>query len=257
MPLTGYSRSPLLIKGAFIHYAEPMLDPEPKLIVFQYNPETMTRTINPWKPRERVVYGSEEEAKKGGVKLLNELSQPFNPDEAISLTLELDAADALEEPLTHPVAITAGIADRLYALEMLCYPPSPDQVSGVLNVPENDSVRREDASSTQGTAAVIPRLEVPIVLFSWGPARIVPVRVTTFSVEEQQYSASLFPVRAKVSMGLTVLNEDHLVNIAGESSRTKVVELAIACYRFTQGQKKSLAEQEPPRTFEPVGRLPI
>ena len=94
-------------------------------------------------------------------------------------------------------------------------------ISGVLNVPEGASVRREDASSTQGTADVIPRLEVPIVLFSWGPGRIVPVRVTTFSVEEQQYSVALFPVRAKVTMGLTVLNEDHLVNIAGESSRTK------------------------------------
>ena len=104
-----------------------MLDPEPKLIIFQYNPETMTRTINPWKPHERVVYGSEEEAKKGGVKLLNELSQPFNPDETFSLTLELDAADALEEPQTHPVAIAAGIADRLDALEMLCYPPSSDR----------------------------------------------------------------------------------------------------------------------------------
>jgi hypothetical protein len=83
------------------------------------------------------------------------------------------------------------------------------------------------------------------------------VRVTTFSVEEQQYSASLFPVRAKVSMGLTVLNEQHLDNLTGESSRTKVVELAKACYRFTQGQKKSLAEQQPSLTFEATGRLPI
>ncbi|HEY3025638.1 MAG TPA: hypothetical protein VGJ55_05775 [Pyrinomonadaceae bacterium] len=257
MPLTGYSRSPLLVKGAFIHYAEPMLDPDPKLIIFQYNPEMMTRTINPWKPQERVVYEKKDGTDKPGVKPLNELTQPFDPDETFSLTLELDAADALEEPLTHLVAITAGIADRLYALEMLCYPPASDQVSGVLNVPENASVRREDASTSPGNTDAIPRREVPIVLFSWGPARIVPVRITTFSVEEQQYSASLYPVRAKVSIGLTVLNEEHLNNIAGESSRTKVVELAKACYRFTQGQKQSLAEQQPPRTFEPIGRLPI
>ena len=257
MGLFGYSRSPLLTKGAFIHYAAPMLDPEPTLIIFQYNPETMTRTINPWKPQERVVYEKKEDATKEGVKPVNELTQPFDPDETFSLTLELDAADALEEPFTHQVAVTAGVADRLYALEMLCYPPPPDEVSGVLNAPVNNSVRRDEDQPAQENADVIPRREVPIVLFSWGPARIVPVRITTFSVEEQQYSPSLYPMRAKVSIGLTVLNEDHLNNLAGESSRSKVVELAKACYRFTQGQKKSLAEQQPPRTFEPIGRLPI
>jgi hypothetical protein len=262
MAETGYSRSPKLIKGALIQFSAPMLIPIPNIIVFQYNPETMTRTLSPWKPHERAVYATQKEAEEAvkagaGVKLLNELAQPFNPDEAFSLTLELDATDALEEPDTHPVARIAGVADRISAMEMLCYPPSPDSVGGLLNVPVGVSVGAAASTLTLGNADVIPRLEVPIVLFFWGPGRIVPVRVTTFSVEEQQYSTWLYPVRAKVSIGLTVLNEEHLVNVAGESSTAGIVDLAKACYKFTQGQKKVLAAANLVNTFESIGLLPI
>ena len=238
---TGYSRSPKFLKGALIHFSAPMLVPVPNIIVFQFNPETMTRTLVPWKPREQVVYGSAEEAKKAGEKLLNELAQPFDPDETFSLGLELDASDALETPLLNPIAVIAGIADRIAALEMLCYPPGPGAQSGVLNVPVNVTVANDTASLDLKNSDSVPRLEVPIVLFFWGPGRIVPVRVTSFSIEEQQYSVLLYPVRAKVSIGLTVLNEQHLLNVAGEQRNSQTVALAKACYKITQGQKRALA----------------
>jgi hypothetical protein len=252
---TGYSRSPKLLKGALIQFSAPMLIPIPNIIVFQYNPETMTRTLSPWKPREQVVYGSEEEAKKAGEKLLNELAQPYDPDETFSLTLELDAADALEEPNTHPVAVVAGVADRISAMEMLCYPPGPGAIGGLLNVSVNVSL---SGGITTGTADAVPRLEVPIVLFFWGPGRIVPVRLTTFTVEEQQYSPLLYPIRAKVSIGLTVLNENHLLNAAGEKGKSAIVTLAKACYKFTQAQKEALAMANLANSVESIiGMLPI
>src|SRR5687767_9903152 len=108
---TGYSRSPKLLKGALIQFSAPMLIPIPNIIIFQYNPETMTRTLVPWKPREKVVYDSEEAAGKAGAEFLNQLSQPFNPDETFGLAVELDATDALEHPGSHPVAVIAGVAD--------------------------------------------------------------------------------------------------------------------------------------------------
>ena len=61
---------------------------------------------------------------------------------------------------------------------------------------------------------------MPIVLFFWGPGRIVPVRVTSFSVEEQQYSPLLYPIRAKVNIGLKVLDQHHLVNVAGDPGKS-------------------------------------
>jgi len=254
----GYSRSPKLLKGALIQFSAPMLIPIPNIIVFQYNPATMTRQLTAWKPREKVVYSSKEEAIKAGEKLLNELAQPYDPDETFSLTLELDATDALEEPSTHPVAVVAGVADRISAMEMLCYPPGPGALGGLLNVSVNVSIGAGGISASVGTADAVPRLEVPIVLFFWGPGRIVPVRITSFSIEEQQYSPLLYPIRAKVSIGLTVLNENHLLNVAGETGKSAIVSIAKACYKFTQAQKEALATANLANSVESIiGMLPI
>src|SRR5688572_11538936 len=228
----GFTRSPKLLKGALIQFSAPMLIPIPNIIVFQYNPETMTRTLEPWSPLERQrTY--DERGRSTATALTdeqtNQLRQPFDPSETFSLTLELDATDALEEPGSHPVATIAGVADRISAMEMLCYPPGPGALGGLLNVSVNVSLSN---GISFGTAAdVVPRRDVPIV----------PVRITTFSVEEQQYSPLLYPVRAKVNIGLKVLDANHLENIAGDTSQTAIVEIAKACYTFTQAQKEALA----------------
>jgi hypothetical protein len=259
MAQTGYSRSPLLLKGALIQFSAPMLIPIPNIIIFQYNPETMTRTLVPWKPREKVVYESKEAAEKAGAEFMNQLAQPFDPDETFSLAVELDATDALEHPDLHPVARIAGVADRIAAMEMLCYPPGPGAIGGLLNVSVNVSIGAGGISASVGEASdVVPRLQVPIVLFFWGPGRIVPVRITSFSVEEQQYSPLLYPMRAKVTLGLTVLNETHLVNVAGDTSNSTVVKIAKACYKFTQAQKEALATANLANSVESIiGMLPI
>jgi hypothetical protein len=258
----GYSRSPKLLKGALVQFSAPMLIPIPNIIVFQYNPETMTRTLTPWAPAQQQISYDEEgnvqENKLSG-ELQNQLSQPFDPQETFSLTLELDAADALEEPGSHPIAVIAGVADRISAMELLCYPPGPGAIGGLLNVSVNVSIGAGGISASIGSAAdVVPRRNVPIVLFFWGPGRIVPVRITSFSVEEQQYSPLLYPIRAKVSIGLKVLDENHLLNVAGETSQSAIVEIAKACYKFTQAQKEALAMANLANSVESIiGMLPI
>jgi len=242
MPV-GYSQTPTLLRGALIQFSAPMLVPIPNIIVFQYNPETMTRTLTPWSPSEA---GHDYSAgSSGGLSLsaeqINQLAQPYDPQESFSLVLELDATDDLETPELHPIAVVAGIADRIAALEMLCYPPDPDSSLGSATA----SVAVSAAGSALGgssTADTLNNLAVPIVLFFWGPGRIVPVRVKSLSVEEQQYSPTLFPVRAKVTIQLTVLDEKQLVNVAGlKGPNSAAVEIAKACYNFTKAQKKALA----------------
>lgn len=264
MAETGYSRSPKLLKGALIQFSAPMLIPIPNIIIFQYNPESMTRTLTPWKPVERTVTYDEQGAAQTAAltaEQRNQLSQPFDPEETFTLTLELDAADALEHPSTHPVATIAGVADRISAMEMLCYPPGAGALGGLLNVSVNVSIGSGglSASASAGAAVdVVARREVPIVLFFWGPGRIVPVRITTFSVEEQQYSPLLYPIRAKVSIGLRVLDENDLVNVEGETSSAAIVEIAKACYKFTQVQKELLATANLANSVESIiGMLPI
>lgn len=258
----GYTRSPKLLKGALIQFSAPMLIPIPNIIIFQYNPETMTRTLTPWSPAQhQVTYnddGSIKEDKLSGEQL-NQLSQPFDPQETFGLTLELDAADALEEPGSHPIAVIAGVADRISAMEMLCYPPGAGALGGLLNVSVSVSIGAGGISASAGAAAdVLPRRDVPIVLFFWGPGRIVPVRITTFSVEEQQYSPLLYPIRAKVTIGLKVLDANHLVNVEGDTSKDAIVEIAKACYTFTQAQKEALAMANLANSVESIiGMLPI
>lgn len=259
---TGYSRSPKLLKGALVQFSAPMLIPIPNIIIFQYNPETMTRTLTPWSPAERQrTYnddGTVSEDTLSGEQL-NQLSQPFDPQENFTLALELDAADALEEPDSHPIATIAGVADRISAMELLCYPPGSGAIGGLLNVSVNVSIGSGGISASVGSAAdVVPRRDVPIVLFFWGPGRIVPVRITGFSVEEQQYSPLLYPLRAKVSIGLRVLDENHLLNVRGDTSQTAIVEIAKACYKFTQAQKEALATANLANSVESIiGMLPI
>lgn len=258
----GFTRSPKLLKGALIQFSAPMLIPIPNIIVFQYNPETMTRTLEPWSPLERQrTYDTQGRSTATALtdEQTNQLRQPFDPSESFSLSLELDAADALEEPGSHPIATIAGVADRISAMEMLCYPPGQGAIGGLLNVSVNVSVGAGGISASVGTGRdVVPRRDVPIVLFFWGPGRIVPVRITTFSVEEQQYSPLLYPIRARVTIGLKVLDENHLLNVAGDTSQTAIVEIAKACYKFTQAQKEALATANLANSVESIiGMLPI
>jgi len=60
-----------------------------------------------------------------------------------------------------------------------------------------------------GTIEVIPPM-APLTLFIWGPKRVLPVRLTNFSITEDAYDVNLNPIRAKVSLGLSVLNYNDL-----------------------------------------------
>lgn len=231
----GFTRSPKLLKGALVELSEPFLGPVPNIIVFQYNPETMTRTLTPWSAGSTKAgsAGKEEESR----------SQPFDPGEKFSLNLLLDAADALEEPEKHPVAVISGVADRVSALEMLLYPAK-------------ESFLGEFFGSLAGTVDVVPRGTVPVVLFVWGPGRIVPVRLTSFSVDEQLYSPTLYPIRAKVTVGLQVLTSFSFHKVARPLSASE--EMAVKAYEFTRKQKEVLARANLANSVESIlGLLPF
>ena len=224
----GYTQSPMLFKGAIIQFSAPLLVPVPNIIIFQYNPESITRTITPWSSA-RSAEATGAACATESSKAQNPLAQPCDPKETLSLGLELDAADALEDPDNNQVAVIAGVADRIAALEMLMYPPGTTGLGSLINA----------ISTSLGGGApidVVPRTTVPVVLFYWGPGMIVPVRIESFAVEEQAYSPTLFPIRAKVTLGLKILDADSF----GDDKRA-VVKIAKACYLYTRAQKETLA----------------
>lgn len=176
--MTGFTRSPRLIKGALVG-VDPM-NPLASVVVFQYNPDTMTRKLDP-----RVAGGGE----RGEAFRLTGA-----PKETISLSIEIDATDGLEEG--NPLAIATGISPSLAALEMMLYPKSYQVIKNM-------------AESAVGMVEILPATG-PMILFVWGPTRVLPVRLTSLSIAEEAYDNLLNPIRAKVEIGLTVLSYNDL-----------------------------------------------
>jgi hypothetical protein len=116
--------------------------------------------------------------------------------EALKVDVELDAADYLEFPSQYPLATQFGLQPQLAQLEMLVNPSVETLLS-------------DDQMASAGTLEIIP-LEQPLTLFVWSTQRVMPVRLTEFSIAEEAFDPNLNPIRAKVSLGMRVLNVDDL-----------------------------------------------
>lgn len=182
--MTTFPNSPRLIKGGLV-VLDAASGAVKRTIALQYNPDTLTRSYQ--------VQGAGGEG--GG-----ERAQPFRLKgpaiESIKLEAEIDATDSLEHPEQNANAVAFGIAPQLAALEGLVNPTTTELLA--LN-----------ALSQSGTLEILPP-EAPLVLFIWSKSRVVPVRVTEFSITEEAFDVALNPMRAKVSLGLRVMTTDDL-----------------------------------------------
>jgi hypothetical protein len=120
------------------------------------------------------------------------------PIETIKLDAEIDATDQLERPNegSNSVAVENGIAPYLAVLETIVYPTSA-------HLQDNNS------QAQMGTLEVIP-LQSPLTIFVWSKNRVMPVRITDFSITEEAFDITLNPIRAKVSLSLRVLSINDL-----------------------------------------------
>jgi len=211
---TGLSRSPKLARGALVQIVDSIVGVEPSIIPFQYNPAVLSVSIAPFDPAE---------VEQSGRGQIAPTSQPFEPKRTISAEIELDATDQLEDE--EPVAVAVGIGDRLAALEQLLI-PSEGLVSELIST----------IGILTGDPPPPKRSSVPIALLILGPSRVLPVRVTSYSVEESLFLPTLSPMMAKVSLAFEVLTPDVFRCDSGPS-----VELARATYNFYKVQQSSLA----------------
>lgn len=247
----GYSRSPKLLKGALVEFSERFIGPIPNIIIFQYNPESLSRSLEVWQPPAQQEEGSGEESAPSA-----STAQPSDPPESFTLELIVDATDDLETG--DPVAVITGVADRIAAMEMLLYPQEGSLLGDLLgSISGSLSVGAGGVSaggSSSAAAEAVPRGSVPIVLFVWGPGRIVPVRLTSFSVDEQTFSPILYPIRARVSIGLKILTPDNLSGHPDGLAK----EIAIGAFKFTRTQKQVLAAANLANSVESIlGMLPF
>ena len=174
--MSTFPGSPRLIKGAII--GADKFNPLASIIVFQYNPDTMTRRL------EARTSGGDSADRSEALRLTGP------PKETITISIEVDATDQLET--ANPLAVASGINPTLAALEMLLYPKSI-------------FVLKNFALTETGMLEIIP-VEAPLTLFVWGPTRVLPVRITSFSITEEAFDTLLNPTRAKVDLTLQVLS---------------------------------------------------
>jgi len=178
--MSSFPGSPRLIKAG-IALLDPGSGAVQRLIALQYNPDTLTRTLAPKSPGE-TADRSEALRLKGP------------PVETIKLEAEIDAADLVE--VGDANALESGIASHLAALETIVYPTSAQ-------------LQDTDAKARSGTLEIAPII-TSLALFLWGKNRVVPVRITEFSITEEAFDPDLNPIRAKVSLGMRVLSTDDL-----------------------------------------------
>lgn len=180
--MSGFPDSPKLLKGGIV-----LVDPETasvqQIITLQYNPETLSRSLQ---VKSMGDSGDRSEAFR--------LTGP--PVETFKLDAEMDATDQLEMPDQHPNTVAHGLHPQLASLELLVHPSS-------------SQLQASFVAAQSGSLEIAP-METSMALFVWSSKRVLPVRVTDFSVTEEDYDPALNPIRAKVSIGLRVLTMDDL-----------------------------------------------
>ena len=216
MSETGFPLSPPVVRGALVQLVEDLGKVVPNVIPFQYNPERLTRNLTPWNPFEV------DQTNRGAQA---PMVQPYDPEETFALTLELDATDDIEAG--RPLAIETGVAARIAAIRKLTEP------SGGLF---GDLVASAAALATSGAQSRAARPSVPVVLLVLGPGVILPVRVTSISIEVTEFTPLLHPHMASVKLDLRVLTPEVF-----KCKRSKAIEMALAAYEFTRLQGDALA----------------
>jgi hypothetical protein len=179
--VSAFPGSPRLLRGGIV-----LIDNDSgqvlRIVALQYNPDTLTRSFQ--------IKGVSGESGDH----LEALRLKGPPVESIKLEAEIDATDQLET--ADAQATKTGIHSQLAVLETIIYPASSHLISN-------------NSEASSGSLEITP-LQGPLTLFIFGPKRIVPVRITEFSITEEAFDTSLNPIRAKISLGLRVLTIDDL-----------------------------------------------
>ncbi|MEO8659570.1 MAG: hypothetical protein ABI693_13950 [Bryobacteraceae bacterium] len=206
--------SPRILKGG-IALIDNQTAKVIRIIPLQYNPETLTRSLQ--------IRGVAAESGDH----LEALRLKGPPVETIKLEVEIDATDQLEQGNSQ--VSSNGIHAQLAVIELIVYPTS-------------STLFANNAQASSGSLEIAPA-QGPLTVFIFGPKRILPVRFTELSITEEAFDVNLNPTRAKVSLGMRVLTVDDL----GFDAKGGGLFMA-----YLQA-KEQLAEKATPGSFSSLG----
>lgn len=219
--------SGFVLKGALVSFSPTFLPlPIPNVIIFQYNPETMTHT-----------WSQPEAAGSAGTETSNPLAVQGMPGEQFSFTISMSSDEEIaDSTLTSGLAKLSGLYSRLAALEMLLYPTG---TSNALVGAVTAAIGSALGGGSSGPTRTVPQSVMPVTLFIWGPGRIVPVRVTGLTITETLYDQALNPTHAQAQVTLRVLTPAELV--AASTDNDVLGGLATVAYTYTLTLRQTLA----------------
>ncbi len=183
--MSTFPRSPRILRGGLV-LVDPVTAAVQRIIVLQYNPDTLSRSF------QIQSVGAGEGDRSEALRLKAE------PAVNIKVEAEIDATDQLEFPdvTQNRAAVEFGISPQLAALETIIYPTSAH-------------LQSNNTLAQAGTLEIVP-METSLTLFVWSKTRILPVRLTELSITEEAFDTALNPIRAKVSLGLRGLGPNDL-----------------------------------------------
>jgi hypothetical protein len=179
-----------MLRGALIEYGTSLIGPIPNVVIFQYNPEQLSRALQvPARPSG----ATQRETTQAGEKTF----------ERITLKAQFSAVNLLDEDKA--LARLFGIGPQLAALEKMVLPSS--KIAGLIGA-AIDAIAGA-VSPPSPPAQPIPREAYPRILFIWGPTRVLPVTIDSMTIVEQEYDFMLNPTRADVDITLSVIATDQ------------------------------------------------
>ena len=191
----GFPNKPKILRGAFVEFG---LSLPPLFVVFQFNPVQLTRGraltfAMPGAPAD--PQRTPRQIRAGFSNLLDLQKEQLVTvqDQTVGFDIRLDATDRLDEGDT--VTEHLGIGPQISTLELMTQPKDET----VLAQGANRLLRGLDGFSFTRNS------NPPLVLFVFGRKRVLPVNINSLTITETEFSAELNPVRATVTVSLTVI----------------------------------------------------
>jgi hypothetical protein len=189
----GFPNKPKILRGAFVEFG---LSLPPLIVVFQFNPLQLTRN-------RALTFAANGTSTGGSIRdfhgkymdLLDLRREQVVTvqEQTLGFELRLDASDRLDAG--DAITEQFGVAPQISTLELMVSPKE----EGILNGVVSDLLGSPPGFSFQGTP------KPPLILFVFGRKRVLPVNINSLNITETEFSADLNPVRATVTVSLTVI----------------------------------------------------
>jgi hypothetical protein len=198
----GFGNRPRILRGAFVEYG---LAVPPTMVVFQFNPVELARSrmlmvsvphgLVPGDGEDRLRRYHQSESDLGKVRDAQTVTVA---EETISLSVRLDATDALDEG--DGMAQAFGVLPQLATLELMVAPRAESLIASTV----------ADALADRTSYRFTPAANPPLILFVWGRKRVLPVNITGLDITETLFDTSLTPLRATVAVEMTAIEGPSL-----------------------------------------------